>query len=65
MPEPPLTQTELRIVRGMIDEYRFDQERGRERRAMLKHWQIVGGITTGLLLVVLQLLQLYFNVVHR
>ena len=65
MTEPPLTQNELRIVRGMIDEYRFDQERGRERRAMLKHWQIVGGIATGLLLVVLQLLQLYFNMRYR
>ena len=64
MRELPLTDVELRIVRGMIDEYRFDAERGRERRAMLKQWQLVGGILTGLLLVVLAIAQLYFTMRH-
>ena len=31
MPEPPLTDRELRIVRGMLDEYHYSMQRGQRR----------------------------------
>ena len=65
MPESPLTDTELRIVRGMIDEYRYDLERGRERRRALSTGEAVLAALVGVALVVLQILAVVLTIMYH
>lgn len=57
--EPPLTERELTILRGMID----DHETRRIRRSMFGEWWRDGKVLVGalgfLILVTLELLQIY------
>lgn len=50
----PLTDTELRIVRGMIDEHRVAIDRGRRRDRTLSRGEKLLGALVGLALVALQ-----------
>lgn len=56
--EPPLTDRELRIVRGMIDEY----EVRRIRRGMFGEWwrdgKVVAAVLGGGILITLEVLQI-------
>jgi hypothetical protein len=65
VPEPALTDTELRIVRGMIDEYRYDIERGRERRRALSTGEAILAAIVGVALVSLQLASLLIAIMHH
>ena len=65
MRELPLTDTELRIVRGMIDEYRYDIERGRERRRALSAGEAVLAALVGVALVTLQLVAVVLTIMYH
>ena len=57
--EPPLTERELKILRGMID----DHETRRIRRSLLGEWwrdgKVIAAVFGGLILVTLEVLQIY------
>jgi hypothetical protein len=63
MPEPPLTQRELMILRGMIDEHEFAQMRGRYFRGLWRDSRVVVAALVGGVLIVLQLVTLWLGVV--
>ena len=62
MREPPLNDTELRIVRGMIDEYRVARELDERRARLLKRWHVVVAVASGLTVMLLQAVATYYAV---
>jgi hypothetical protein len=55
MPERQLTDHELRIVRGMIDEHEDTLRRGRRRSAFWTRTRVNLAFALGLVLVLLQI----------
>lgn len=55
MLEPQLTDLELRVVRGMIDEYRYHQQRGKVWRSWWTTGKIVVAVVSGVVVVVVQI----------
>lgn len=59
MGESPLSDTEIRIVRGMIDEYQY----GEARRRMFNEWwkdsRAILGVFGAMMLLVMQGAELY------
>lgn len=55
MPEPPLTDRELRIVRGMLDEHEYEMRRGAARRHFWTAGRVWFAFLLGIVLVVLQI----------
>lgn len=64
MRELPLTDTELRIVRGMIDDHRTNLELDRRRARTLSRGEKLLGALVGLALVALQLATFLYTVRH-
>jgi len=65
MPEPPLTERELRIVRGMID----DHEVRRIRRGIFGEWwrdgRVIAAVLAGAVLIALEVLQILVLLAQR
>jgi len=55
VPEPPLTDRELRIVRGMLDEHEYEMRRGAARRHFWTAGRVWFAFLLGIVLVVLQI----------
>ena len=64
MPEPPLTDRELRIVRGMLDEHEYDMRRGAARRHFWTAGRVWFAFVLGLVLVVLQIVVAALALTH-
>ena len=64
MSEPALTETELRVVREMIGEYRYEQERRRGHRQALSAGEKIVAMLVGLILVALQCATFLVTVSH-
>lgn len=58
-PEPPLTARELRIVRGMIDEFEYRLQRRRFGRTVLGDFRVMLALLGGTMLITLQIVDLY------
>lgn len=60
--EPPLSQFELRVVRGMIDQYRYELERNRRWRGLLSDGRMLTVAAVAAGSFILQIVSLW---VHR
>lgn len=58
MAQQPLNESELRIVRGMIDEYRYQQENRLHRRRTITTGQIALGVVCAVVLLTMQIVTL-------
>lgn len=56
--EQPLTGQELRVVRGMIDEYRYHEQRGRLWRSRWTFGKVVVAVLSGVVVLVVQVVTL-------
>ena len=60
MRQDPLSDTELRVLRGMIDEYRYHEQRGRMWRSRWTFGKVLVAVLSGLAVFVVQLVTLIY-----
>jgi len=58
--QDPLSDTELRVLRGMIDEYRYHEQRGRMWRSRWTFGKVLVAVLSGLAVFVVQLVTLIY-----
>ncbi len=64
-PQPPLTDRELRIIRGMIDEYDYRLTRRHQLGVVVGDVRVLIAIVAGILLIVLQAVSLALMLAGR
>lgn len=64
-PQPPLTDRELRIIRGMIDEFEFRSARRRVLGGFVTDLRVVTVVLGGVILVALNAVTLILTLTGR